>query len=403
MKKKLWIITEVFYPDETATSYILTKIAERLADSFDVNVICGPLDADCRITSLPLNRNLQVSRCNHFAWNKNNLVTRLFRFIGISITLVLSSIKRVKRNDNVLIVTNPAPMLLLFSWLKCWKKFNLTILVHDVFPENTIAARILKNEDSFIYHWFKRRFDRAYARADQLIVLGRDMKKVMLEKITPYRISTPCIKIVENWADVENIQPHSFDRNVFLGLNCSGKIIMQYAGNLGRVQGLMEFLHCFYESRNPKLHLCIWGKGAIEMELKQYVKEHNITNVSFHGSYTRDMQDKVLNSCDLAVVTLSEKMYGLGVPSKSYNIMAAGKPILYIGDPASEIAQTIHDKRIGISFPHEKRQLTTFLAELTLNDLPYLRELGQNARISAETDYAQSVILQKFTSCFARI
>lgn len=403
MKKKLWIITEVFYPDETATSYILTKIAERLTDIFDVNAICGPLDVNCRITSLPLSRNLRIFRCNHFAWNKNNLVTRMFRFIGISITLVLSSIKQIKQYDNVLIVTNPAPMLLLFSWLKRWKKFNLTILVHDVFPENTIAARILKNEESFIYHRLKRRFDRAYAQADQLIVLGRDMEKIMLEKITPYRISSPCIKIIENWADIEKIKPHSFDRNTFLDLNCSGKIIIQYAGNLGRVQGLIEFLRCFYESRNPKLHLCIWGEGAIEMELKQYVKEHNITNVSFHGSYARDIQDKVLNSCDLAVVTLSKKMYGLGVPSKSYNIMAAGKPILYIGNPASEIAQTIHDKRIGISFPNDKRQLTTFLAGLTLDDLPYLRELGRNARISAEKDYAQSVILQKFITCFNRI
>lgn len=41
-------------------------------------------------------------------------------------------------------MTNPAPMLLLFPLLKKWKGFYLTILVHDVFPENAIAARILK-------------------------------------------------------------------------------------------------------------------------------------------------------------------------------------------------------------------------------------------------------------------
>ena len=44
MKRKLWIVTEVFYPDETATSYILTRIAEHLNACFDVHVICGPLD-----------------------------------------------------------------------------------------------------------------------------------------------------------------------------------------------------------------------------------------------------------------------------------------------------------------------------------------------------------------------
>ena len=40
--KKLWIVTELFYPEETSTAFILTKIANALSDKFDVNVICGP-------------------------------------------------------------------------------------------------------------------------------------------------------------------------------------------------------------------------------------------------------------------------------------------------------------------------------------------------------------------------
>ena len=404
MKKNLWIVSEVFYPDETATSYILTKVAEQFAEAFDVHVICGPLDADCRKSNQLLDPQIHIHRCNYFAWNKNNLFTRVFRFFCISFVLIFSSFKQIKQGEDVLIVTNPAPMLLLFPLLKRWKKYRLTILVHDVFPENAIAAGIIKNKNSLFYNILKHCFDKAYARADRLIVIGRDMKEVMFEKIAKYRKNTiPNIEIIENWADIKHIKPSSFDRNAFLGLDCSNKIILQYAGNLGRVQGLMDFLQCFYESRNPNLHLCIWGEGAIEKELRQYVKEHNIPNISFHGVYAREMQQKILNSCDLAIVTLANGMYGLGVPSKSYNIMAAGKPILYIGNPASEIAQTIHEKKLGISFPNEEKQLMTFLTRLTLNDLPYLRELGRNARISAETDYAQSVILQKFSSSFTKI
>lgn len=77
----------------------------------------------------------------------------------------------------------------------------------------------------------------------------------------------------------------------------------------------------------------IWGTGSAENTIKEKVLEYGMENqVSFHGTYFRSEQQKVLNSCDIALVRLVEGMYGLGVPSKTYNILAAGKPILYIGE-----------------------------------------------------------------------
>ena len=215
MKRKLWIVTEVFYPDETATSYILTRIAEHLNACFDVHVICGPLDGDSCKASGHLQGDIHIIRHNGCAWNKNKLLVRLLRFIGISSALIFSSFKHISRNDEVLIVTNPAPMLLLFPLLKKWKGFYLTILVHDVFPENAIAARILKNDRNWCYKWLKARFDKAYARADRLVVLGRDMLEVMTHKIEPYKRSNISIEIIENWADTENIKPTIIDRDSF--------------------------------------------------------------------------------------------------------------------------------------------------------------------------------------------
>ena len=38
--EKLWIVSELFYPEETSTSYLLTKIANAMSNKYDVNVIC---------------------------------------------------------------------------------------------------------------------------------------------------------------------------------------------------------------------------------------------------------------------------------------------------------------------------------------------------------------------------
>lgn len=38
---KLWVVTELYYPEDNQTGYYLTKIAEGLAEMFNVKVICG--------------------------------------------------------------------------------------------------------------------------------------------------------------------------------------------------------------------------------------------------------------------------------------------------------------------------------------------------------------------------
>ena len=42
--KNIWIISQLFYPDEASTGYVMTKIAETLTDIGQVNVICGSSD-----------------------------------------------------------------------------------------------------------------------------------------------------------------------------------------------------------------------------------------------------------------------------------------------------------------------------------------------------------------------
>ena len=193
--------------------------------------------------------------------------------------------------------------------------------------------------------------------------LGRDMAEVVQCKLGP-RVANP-IHVVENWADTDVVKVSGCRSELFCDLNLTGKVVLQYAGNVGRVQGLFDVIECLWKSRNDLLHLCIWGTGAALPELRDYVTSRHIQNVSFHGTYSRSQQSEVLSSCDLAVISLSENMYGMGVPSKSYNIMAAGKPILFIGDPHSEIGLTVAEQRIGYVIPND-RDASVSYTHLTL-------------------------------------
>ena len=89
-------------------------------------------------------------------------------------------------------------------------------------------------------------------------------------------------------------------------------------------------------------------------------------------------------------------MKGLGVPSKTYNILAAGKPILYIGDKGSEVYNLVKDNDLGVVFEWEQiEEFTEWINSLTINDLIELQEKGKRARILFENRYTQDLILQK--------
>lgn len=388
MKKKLWIVSELFYPEETSTAYILTEIANKLSEKYEVEAICGPAVYDQSKKATTAQKcKASINRIEYKALNKNRLYGKLYNFTYLSLRIFFKLLLAVKKGDKVLIVTNPVPLIILAGIARKLKQFHLNILVHDVFPENTIPAGVLKNEDSFYFRFLRFIFNKGYASADKLIVLGRDMHNVFSKKVG----GSTDIVIIENWADITNIKPVRRSANT--------SITFQYAGNLGRVQGLIPLLEAINISSNPNLKFDFYGAGALVENMEDYIKFHNLSNVKIHGPYSRNQQQEILNLCDIAIITLADKMYGLGVPSKAYNILASGKPILFIGDIQSEVALMIKENHIGFVFdPSDRSGIECFFKSIHTQSLKEFQEMGIRARELAEIKYSKEIILNKFAT-----
>lgn len=366
--KILWIVTELFPPDETSTSYILGQIANAMAKKYQVKIICGPEIYDKRKkldenNHFCLDKSIEVFRANGADLDKNTTKGKALSFLLMSKRMISLVKQHVRKDDKVLMVTNPAPLVVLMSRLKKKVGFELNILVHDVFPENTKPAGLKLP----LYGMIKHVFDKAYSRADQLIALGRDMKDVLEKKVLNSSENIPKLTIIENWADINGIKSQSMPQ---------GKIVLEYAGNIGRVQGLDKVIEQLPES----VDFHIYGTGSMEETLKKM----NHPRVFFHGPYFRSQQNEVLAACHIALVTLQEGMYGLGVPSKTYNILASGRPILFFGPKNSEIDLLVREKRIGYCGWPEKW------------DKDELVEMGERARELAIKEYSEETILNKF-------
>ena len=166
-KKHFWIISELFYPDETSTAYILTCIARRLSSEYDVHVICGR--SRCSMARTP-DFKVSVHACGKSTISGRNLAMRAIRMIILTCRLVFAGFRFIRKHEPILIVTNPAPLMVGITLLKKLKKSRMTLLVHDVFPENALAAGIFSSDNGFVYRLLQSVFNHAYRAADQLIV-----------------------------------------------------------------------------------------------------------------------------------------------------------------------------------------------------------------------------------------
>lgn len=393
--KRIILVTELFFPEESATAHIMTQIANYLSLDFDVLVLAGPDSYEGDIHRLVANHGNLAKIKIQRAWaprlSKNNLASRLIRFIILSTGIAWMVLTRSRRDDIVFAVTNPAPLLVLLAPIRKLKKFSLILLVHDVFPENAVAAGIA-SKNTFLYRSIKWVFDRAYGAADAIITIGRDMAEVIAIKIrgNPGRIS-----IIENWADLSLINSVPREDSKIKTWGLSEKVVIQYAGNIGRAQGILEFVDAVRSVNNNLIHYVFVGSGALSESLKTKVEDCD--NFTLEGAYSRADQSLVLSSCDIALVILGAGMYGLGVPSKAYNLMAAGKPILFLGPKNSEIYRLIKEHNIGWAFDWQQvEELNSFLNSISSANVDNFCEMGRRARSLAEQKYSEVIQMQKF-------
>lgn len=392
MKQTLWIISELFPPEETSTGYIMGEIANAMTAKYDVKVIAGPsvYDKNKKKDSnnkFRLDESIEVTHVAAVSEDKSSKLSRIKKFLLMSWRLYKVAKKDIKKGDHVLMVTNPFPLIVLMGHLRRHRDFKLSMLVHDVTPEGLYTDIHIPGA---LYPMVERVFNKAYASTDLLISIGRDMSEILTRKCKG-RKNQPEILVIENWGDVESIKP--------MERKPSDKIVIEYAGNIGNAQGVGEFVDVLHDAGCKNVVFSIWGTGGAEAGIKQKVANYGMQDcVSFNGPYFRSQQIDVLNDCDMALVRLVEGMYGLGVPSKSYNILAAGKPILYIGEKGTEVWRMIEENGNGVCFePSDLEGLKKFLFSLNADSVSELQEKGKISRKLAEEKYSKEVILKKFT------
>ena len=395
IRPKLWICSEFFEPyGDKSTGYYMTEIANAAARSHEIAVITA-----AQKNSGEENDEYEIIRVNNLFKIEHNLFLKAVNHLVLGLKYLFHLSLKVRSVDALFIVTNPSTLLVIASIVTLLKRCNLTVLVYDVFPENYALIKGLR-KSSFLYRALVRVFNYGYYSAGTLISIGDDMTSLLRTKLPKY--NGDIIKIT-NWADTDEVIPRKKSNNkIIVDHDLQNKTVFTFAGNIGRLQNIPFLIDTFGQVSSKEAHLLFIGGGALTGYLTDEASE-NGANVSYAGSYPREDQNDFLNACDIAIVSLAKDMYGLGVPSKAYNIIAAGKPILFIGEEGTEIYEMVKENQIGWMTPPGDKDKLIKTIDYILNNPGEVREKGLAARKLAESTYSKNLILNEYIRHFENI
>lgn len=392
MKKPgtVWVISEVYYPDEQGGGHFMTKLAEGLTQTCNVHVICGfpyRFSGDGNIPGRESHNNVQIERCSSTRFGKNRLSLRIINFITISLSIFFKSLLKISRGDLVIVVTTP-PSLPFFILAACKLVGAKCILrIEDIYPETLTATGVVGQKSAlarvmtFLNRWL-------YRGMDHITVLGRDMRQLVEERINNISKESK-VTIVPNWTDLDLVAPIPRDKNRLISeLGLADKFIVQCAGNMGHAQGIENMFNTAEILREKNgIHFLFIGEGVKKEWMERTVHDKQLKNITILGQRPRSDQPNFLNACDVSIVSLVSGMKGAAVPSRLYNIMAAGKPVIAVSEEGSEVALVVCEEEIGwVSPPGDADRLAQVILD-AYSGPERLRQMGLRARLAVKRKY----------------
>lgn len=401
---RLYVLTEMYSPEQTSTGYLLTKTAEGLATSFKTVVVTGPATnflSPVAAPSCEMLNEVKIHRCWGASFGKDRILGRLVNMVTRSAAMFFKALLVCKRNSVCLVVTNP-PLLPFFTFLVCrLKGLKMVLLIHDVYPEAIIAAGMASKESTFMR--FLSRLNRGlYRQCAGIISLGRDMTSLAEAKLGGRDIP---IYTIPNWAELDLIAPSPRKSNPMLKeLGICAKFTFLYAGNMGRTHGI-EYLVDAAEAlkKEQDVHFIFLGFGAKKDWLVAQRSERELENVTVLPPKPRDEQPVFLGACDVAIISFVPGMVGVSVPSRMYNQMAAGRPILAIAEESSELARVVREEAIGwVVEPGDVEGLINTCRRITSSP-EICKEMGARAAEVAQRKYSFNEAIVAYSNALQEV
>jgi glycosyltransferase involved in cell wall biosynthesis len=250
---------------------------------------------------------------------------------------------KLGRVDAVVSMTDPPLQVAAVTLASCRAKKKMH-WAQDVYPElaeelgviprGGLLARVLRS----ISTW-------ALRRQDDVVVVGRCMR----ERLVRRGVDAGKIEVIPNWSSLGPVSVASVAA-MRKKLGWDGKFIALYSGNIGLAHDFETLVGAAKLLEGVGVQMIFAGEGPRLAQLRRDTA--GLAHVGFLPPQPKEHLSSFLAAADLHLVSVRSGLEGLVVPSKAYGILAAGRPIFYVGGADSEVAGVIAESGCGVVIPN---------------------------------------------------
>ena len=349
------------------TGYLMIDIVNAYRKSYkDVTLIAGTISKGEReLLDVKIDKIIKYNKSNKY----NRIITWLIATLQIFFKLLFKY-----RKSYVVYVTNPP--LSYFCSLLLPNKF--CIIVYDIYPE--ALKNIGIGEQNIIYRIWDNLNRKIFKKAECIYTLSNGMKNLLSKYETKGDI-----KVIPNWSSVTFKNVNRQENPFIAKYNLLDKFVIMYSGNVGYTHNVETIIDLAIQLKDEKdIQFIIIGEGGKKELLIKIAEENMLSNCLFLDYQPAKELANSLSAADVSVVTLTKNTEFVSVPSKTYNLLSVGSPLLCIASHESEIGILVKEKECGKCFEqHEMAEMIQYIHQVKDNP-EYKLLLRNNALMASE-------------------
>jgi colanic acid biosynthesis glycosyl transferase WcaI len=352
---RILLFAQHYAPEEVSGAVLATELAEDLARlGHEIAfVTCAPNYPAGRVFpgyGNPLlgeaeSNGVRIIRVWSYIAPSRRFWARILNFGSFSLMALLGGFKAGR--PHVLFSYSPPLPLGVSAWLlsRVWG-IPWVLRVEDLYPDTAVSSGVLKNRWAISFFYRMERF--LYSRADHISLISEGFRKNLLSK----GISAEKLSVTPVWADPDIVQPMPKENSFRRKHGLEGKFVVMYAGNLGRTAAMDEVLDAAgLIHEKERVRFVIVGEGADRDRLWGRIQSEGLDKVLLLPFQPRESFPEMMAAADIHLVTLNTQSSSYSLPSKTFNIMASGRPILAVTPSDSEPAKIVTEGQCGINVP----------------------------------------------------
>jgi glycosyltransferase involved in cell wall biosynthesis len=389
MTPSVVFLNRFYAPDVAATAQMLSDLAEALAlAGWRVSVIASRGSYDKELLDLrhdEMMRGVRIRRVSGTTFGRGTVIGRSIDYLSYGFASFIALL-RGARPDVIVAMSDPPFILLVAVLAARMRGAAVCYWAQDVYP--ALAAKLgVLDETKTVFRLLTKLSARLLRSCELVIALGPAMVRALVREGAPADRTVA----IHNWADEEAIRPIQREENWFLRQHgLEGKFIVLYSGNAGRGHTFWALCEVMERFRtDSEVRFVFIGGGKKSNDLRNFAAARNLPNAKFLDYVARRDLAYSLSAANVSIVTEDPSVAGLLLPSKTYGILASGRPMIFVGDRESDVAEIVRQCQCGaVVSPDDPDSLESWIRRF-MRDEELAAAAGAASRFASETVYSK--------------